>query len=116
MQYSQISQAFSHSIIMWTSYPWFTVWLDLIYTSYCFTLLHCNVIPMSFAFNIFFADEVGHENYVNPIISIDHNCFGITFIHRLNQLEVSSKIFIYFQLSSKSSFMFHVHLNISSFL
>jgi hypothetical protein len=87
---------------MWISYPWLIVWLYLIYTSYFFTFLHYNVTP-SFTFDTFFWDEVGHENYVSPIISIRHNYFGIIFIHTLNQLEVSSKKFIYFQLSSKSS-------------
>jgi hypothetical protein len=81
LHYSIISQAFSHSIIMWTSYPWLARWLDLTYTSYYFTLLHYNVVPLSFAFDIFFANEVGHENYVNLIISICHNYFGIIFIH-----------------------------------
>jgi hypothetical protein len=32
----------------------------------------------------FFVDEVGHENYVSLVVSIHHNCFGITFIHALN--------------------------------
>ncbi len=49
------------------------------------------------------------------MISIRHNYFGITFIHTLNQPKVSSKKFIYFQFSSKFSFMFHIYPNISSF-
>ncbi len=54
VHYSLISQAFSYSIIMWTSYPWLTMWLNLIYTSYCFTLLRCNVALSSFTFDTFF--------------------------------------------------------------
>jgi len=42
--------------------------------------------------------------------------FEITFIHTFNQLKISSKQFVHFQLSFKSSFMLHVHPNISSFL
>jgi hypothetical protein len=112
VHYSLIFQAFSHCIIMWISYPWLIVWLDLTYTSYCFTCLHYNVGPST----VTFVNEVGHENYVNLIMSICHKCVGITFIHTLNHLEVLLKQFVYFQLSSKSSFMFHVHPNISSFL
>jgi hypothetical protein len=115
--YSLISQTFSHAVIMWTSYPWLTMWFHLTCnTSYCFTVLHCNVAPLSFTFDIFFSDEVGHENYVSLVISIHHNSFGITFIHTLNQPEVSSKQFVNFQLSSKSSLMLHIHPNISCFL
>ncbi len=109
LHYSLIFQAFSHAIIMWTSYPWLTMWLHLIYTSYCFTLLHYNVAPSSFTFNTLFLDEVGHDNYISPVISIRHNYFWIIFIHTLNQSEFSSKQFIYFQLSSKSSLMLHVN-------
>jgi hypothetical protein len=84
MHYSLISQAFSHTIIMWTSYLWLTMWLNLVYTSYCFTILHCNVAPRGLTFDTFFVDEVGHENYVRQITSICHNYFEITFIHTLN--------------------------------
>jgi hypothetical protein len=55
VHYSLISQAFSHSIIMWTSYPWLIVGLNLTYTSYCFTLLHCNVALSNFTFDIYFS-------------------------------------------------------------
>jgi hypothetical protein len=115
VHYSLIFQAFSHVIIMWTSYLWFTVWLHLTYISYCFTLLHCNVALSSFTFDTFFLDEVGHENFVSLVIAIHHNDFGITFIHTLNRPIISSKQFVYFQLSSKSSFMLHIHPNISCF-
>ncbi len=112
MHYSLLSQAFSHCIIMCTSYLWQTVWLDLAYTSYCFTHLHYNVAPSNFTF----ANEVGHENYVDLVISICHNYFGIFFIHTLNLPKTLFKQFVWFQLSSKSSFMLHIHPNISSFL
>jgi hypothetical protein len=93
-----------------------TMWLHLIYIIYCFTLLHCNVAPSSFTFDtFFFLNEIRHENYVNSVISIHQNYFGITFIHTLNQPKVSSKQFIYFQFSFISSFMLHVHPNISFF-
>jgi hypothetical protein len=64
----------------------------------------------------FFPNEITHENFVNQLISICHNCFGITFIHTLNQPKVSSKKIVYFQFSSKSSFVLHIHPNISCFL
>ncbi len=50
MHYSLISQAFSNCIIMWTFYPWFIMWFDLTYISYCFAHLHFNVPPSNFVF------------------------------------------------------------------
>ncbi len=93
MHYSLISQAFSHSIIMWISYPWLNVWLDLIYTSYCFTLLHCNVVPLSFAFDTFFCGWSWTWKLCESNNFHCHNWFGINFIHTFNQLKVSSILF-----------------------
>jgi hypothetical protein len=84
MHHSLISKTFSHSIIKWISYPWLIVWLNLTYTSYSFTFLHYNVALSSFTFDIFFANEIGDENYVGLVISNHHNFFGINFIHTLN--------------------------------
>jgi len=114
VHYSLIFQTFSHSIIMWTSYPWFIVWLNLIYTSYCFTILRCNVVPLSFTFDIFFLDEVGHENFVSLVISICHNCFGIIFIQTIRLLLIIIQKFIHVPHSSKYFMFFvtiiHVHV------
>ncbi len=70
-------------------------------------ILNENALSINLTWN-----EISHENYVSPIISIHHNCFGIIFIHTFNQSKVSSKQFSHFQLSSKSSFMLHIHPNI----
>ncbi len=44
------------AIIMWISYLCFIVWLNLTYTSYCFTLLHCNVTLLNFTFDTIFQE------------------------------------------------------------
>jgi hypothetical protein len=111
MHYSLISQAFSHSIIMWTSYPWVIVWFNLIYTSYCFTFLHCNVVPSSFTFDTFFLNEVGHENFVSLVISIRCNYFGIIFIQKNRLLPI---IIQKVHLCSTFIQIFHVFYNYHS--
>ncbi len=37
-------------------------------------------------------DEARHENYVNPIISIRHNCFGITLIRQSTSWKFHPKV------------------------
>ncbi len=86
------------------SFHHYVDFLPLTYTSYSFMLLHYNVIPSNFTFDIFFADEIGHENYMSLIISICYNFFEITFIHTFNQLKVSSK------KNSTSNYHLKVHL------
>ncbi len=111
VHYSLISQAFSHSIIMWTSYLWLTMWLNLTYTSYCFTLLDFfQVSPLT----PFLGDEVRDENFVSPVISIHHNYFGTIFIQTICLLLIiiqkftptpqSSKYFMFFVI------VIHVHV------
>jgi hypothetical protein len=46
-------------------------------------------------------NEISHQNYVSPIISIRHNCFGITFIQKIRLLLIIIQKFIHVTHSFK---------------
>ncbi len=105
-----------------------TIYLKLyslqLYTKYCFTLLHCNVAPSSFTFEIFFCGWNSTWNLCESS-NFHSSCFFWNYFHPYSQLVKSFIIkihllpiiiqkFIHFPHSSKywmfKKTFIHVHV------